>query len=294
MKTPKSNGFYFVFVKEASDGSTDLSLKSISVDGVEIEGFDPDVTEYNVTVPVYQISAPIITTVPANTVVTNPTTFPGSAKVSGFDKNGNVKEYTINYVCTSDKVTNLKANDKAVKDEEGNIIRSVQLQNNLQVGVPCWNDRLTNANMTMKSVDSSIAGEDYIIGNLVWSQEVLSQPISSYWAARTEGYTDELIGDWVSFELNRSATVKVLYSHDVWYKANHIAAFTNAGFAKSVNNANYLTAYCTSDIPYMNMLSKHYDVTGNTPVKVEIPNLGATRSYACYSYVIVIDYDDYK
>ncbi len=294
MKTPKSNGFYFVFVKEASEGSTDLSLKSISVDGVEIADFDPAVTEYSVNIPVYQVSAPVITTVPANAVVTNPTTFPGSATVSAFDKNGNIVEYTINYVNNDAKTTNVAANDKAVKNADGEVVRSVQLRNNLQVGVPCWNDRLTNANMTMKAVDSSLAGEDYIIGNLVWSQESLLEPISSYWAAKTGDYASELIEDWVSFDLNRSATVKVIYEIDEYHKADHIAVLTNNGFTKTTNSEGYLKPYVTSERTYTKMLSKHIDVTGDTPVTVNIPNLGATRSYACFSYVIVIDYDDYN
>ena len=104
MKTP-GNGevLYCVFVKEAKNPAIDTALTSISVDGVEVPDFDPEVKEYSVTVTDPSVLTAPVVTAKANSAgaaveVIPATEFPGTTKIVVSHVNGGaLRNYNVVY-----------------------------------------------------------------------------------------------------------------------------------------------------------------------------------------------------
>ncbi len=82
--------------------SDEARLSELTLDGVLIEGFDPDVYEYDVLLPVGTVEEPVLNGVPmhegAMMIVNMAFAIPGTASIKVFAENlYDHKEYTVNY-----------------------------------------------------------------------------------------------------------------------------------------------------------------------------------------------------
>lgn len=101
--------------------SSETGLKSISADGVAINDFDPQVTEYNVMVDATASSAPeiVASKMDGSSVVSVKTTrtFPGKSIVTVKSNDGSETEYTLNFVAedTDSLIANFNFEDCVLK-----------------------------------------------------------------------------------------------------------------------------------------------------------------------------------
>ncbi len=102
-------------------GSSDATLSDLQVDGVTIEGFDADVTEYFIVLPAGVTDIPVITAVVndenATMVVTQAEALPGAATVHVTAENGfDELEYVVNIrnISTNADLSDLQVNGNTV------------------------------------------------------------------------------------------------------------------------------------------------------------------------------------
>lgn len=101
--------------------SSETGLKSITADGVAIEDFDPEVTEYNVAIDATASSSPeiVASKMDGSSVVSVKTTrtFPGKSIVTVKSNDGSETEYTLNFVAedTDSLISNFDFEDCVLK-----------------------------------------------------------------------------------------------------------------------------------------------------------------------------------
>ena len=93
--------------------SNEARLSSITLDGIPLEGFDPDIYEYEVKLPLGTVEEPVLVGIPmddnALTLTSMAFVIPGTAKIDVYAENRyNQKQYKINYV-----YDNVGVNDEA-------------------------------------------------------------------------------------------------------------------------------------------------------------------------------------
>jgi len=210
LKTPRASGIlYCAFVKESDDAVADATLSSITINGTELAGFDPEVTEYTYALSeeeALSITAPVVEAVANDTDcvirVIKPNTFPGSVKIIVNHPAGGTKIYTINYTENYDYITNVSFS------VEGKIPQ--YYKGGLVIGDTSWlaTDRqYTNAWHITAINDPALVGNDKIIGAV-------------------DGYVS---GTKLNFTLKRPARIRVLLnnSNTTWN-----AALQSEGFVE--------------------------------------------------------------
>jgi len=157
--------------------------------------------------------------------------------------------------------------------EYGIMYRSV-----LSEGSPVW---VNNDNVHFKNIHSSIAGNPYIIMDSVKSSSYNSE-IASAWLGGAR--------DWVSFKINKSATIKVVTDGDT---LKNCGAY---GFTKATESVKYFDAYNTPwnavHTSYNTMYYKDVEVPEGETVTVIVPNAPTwtTQTTCKQPHVIVIDF----
>ncbi len=307
MKTGQGDRIYCVFVKEAKVTEADTSLKSISVDGVEIADFDPEVKTYSVelTDP-SKLTAPVVTATAndanAKVYVTPATDFPGTTTIEVVHANGFSDRYTINHTYSGDMISDLKVMDGSwVIPKElfayvtttdattGETVpkypndfkmatadKPAYYRNGLVIGGYVFNGRTT----TITAInDPSIVGKDIIIPGMEWYNG--GQTSMAFQGSGRAGGTH--IDNWLNFNLKRKATIKIMMASPstIFEKT-----LTSQGYIKKTSNVNFFDA---SPIVRNRraMFTKTFD--GNTTVNIPNGNV-----YANDAYTIVIDYADYE
>lgn len=250
----------------------EVGLKSLSVDGVPIEGFSPSRTDYEHTVAINARTAPQIT---AKTIdgasrvfVESPTEFPGVTTVRVVGADNEEKTYTITH-----KASDMGAEPPILSKEVAEGAANSALGTNLRPGALYAADR----DYLLLSVPQKFMGKDYLMAVLGWQNT--DAPYRAQW-------TDEenTIWDWLSFKLKRSATVYVVRNTTTTMGDKNLKAI---GFEGPVRLTEPITG-ATNGTPsdYLTEFSKHYEVA-DEPITVELPNL------VRYAYMAVIDYDGY-
>lgn len=257
------------------------ALSGITVDGVALENFAEELKVYDYALPASQKDIPEVevTTLDPNAtaVISKPTSFPGKTTITVKCEGYEDSVYTINYsISGSGNIKMLPTyNNEEIK--WGATVPA--MFENLQNGSLCWSDRLTNAKMVVSGLDDSLKGNAYIIGALNWQNGPVTENYKLPWAA------EEFIPNFYSFDLGRTATVKVITA--VGPTLAKGAAFAATGYEASTNDAGYLSVYTDKAISYKYMYSKKFEVT-DAPVTVDMPNLGTNP------YIVVIDYGTYE
>ena len=257
------------------------ALSGITVDGVELDGFEEEVKSYDYVLPADQADIPevAVTTLDpkATAVISKPTAFPGKTTITVKCEGHEDSVYTINYsVGGTGNIKMLETfNNEAIKWDGV----YPAMYSNLQNGAYCWSDRLTSPKMIMSNIDDSLKGNTYIIGALNWQNGPETNNYKLPWAAQ------EFIPDFYTFDLGRSATVKVIAA--VAPTSAKGKAFAETGYETSTDSNGYISMYTDKAISYNYMYTKKFEVT-DTPVKVSMPNFGGSP------YVVVIEYATYE
>lgn len=257
------------------------ALSGITVDGVALDGFKEEVKAYDYVLPANQADIPeveVTTLDPeATAVISKPTTFPGKTTITVKCAGHEDSVYTINYsVGGTGNIKMLETfNNEAIKWDGV----YPAMYSNLQNGAYCWSDRLTSPKMIMSNIDDSLKGNTYIIGALNWQNGPETNNYKLPWAAQ------EFIPNFYTFDLGRSATVKVIAA--VAPTSAKGKAFAETGYETSTDANGYISMYTDKAISYNYMYTKKFEVT-DAPVKVSMPNFGGTP------YVVVIEYATYE
>ena len=306
MKTAMGDKLYMVFVKEANATTADTSLSSISVNGVPVEGFDPAVKEYNVEITDPSVlTAPVVTATAndanARVYVEKATSFPGITTIQVVHANGVTDEYKVNHTYSGDLVSNVQMLDGSgiipyeyiayateVDKTTGETVpkftkdykmitadKITYLKNGMVVGSIAFTGRDTTITQIN---DASLIGKDVIIPGMEW----YNGGACSY-AFQGSGRDGGVhIDNWVNFNLNRKATIKIMM-------ASPSAVFEKIllaqGYTKSTSNVNYFES-STISRNRKAMFTKTFDAG-----LVNIPN---GNIYNNDAYTIVIDYVDYE
>lgn len=184
-------------------GSNDTGLLGLSVNGVSIEEFDPEVTEYSVNLATDTTKVPLITAKTsdgaANIEVTDPVTFPGKSMVRVIAQNGEKgdKIYTINYRCDDMLVDNIEFPDELVRAQFG--------------AYYSYFDTVTKDFVPYKDRDKvtvisdEIIGKPYIQGSL--GQYTADEGILAVW--------NNPYATWFTFDLKRPAIIETYSEADL-------------------------------------------------------------------------------
>ena len=202
-------------------GSTASALSEITIDGNELEGFSASKFDYTYEISAGALTAPVVEAIPvddrSHVAITAPKNFPGSAVISVTAPGCDTATYTITYTCDSPLADNIVGDPDVTNwtTHNGNTHNNRQelpaIYKNLQVGnTNLVHDRI-QANGAAVVVDESLLGRDYISAGHDWH------------AGSTSGDFDEvyknssaLNPDWYSFDLHRSADVKVIFKTDAY------------------------------------------------------------------------------
>lgn len=241
-------------------------LSAISVDGVALQGFSPDVFEYNLTVDAAQVVMPAVTYVAAGDAVATKTdtyTFPGKTEIA-VTEGDTTNTYTINYIFPEVKAE-VVAMHSALADVANN--QKPAYSPNFDVGSRAFTDR----SYTVTSVVDELKGVDRIEIPFDW--EYGDNTKYPEFKAGT-------ITDWFSFRTVRGATVIILDDSPnakKWLKADD-------GWKQEASDTPYVT-FSLATLTYVDKFSKHFDAGE----KIDIPGYKAgTRGYT-----ILIKYDDW-
>lgn len=179
------------------------------------------------------------------------------------------------------EITPVISNVKYAGPESENAVYGVKLNHILKDGAD--NYVYTNNNeVSFKNVDSSIANKPYITMDNINSN--YDATIGNAWLGGSR--------DWITFDINSSATVKVLTDGVAMDNCSKYG-FTKATESKTYFDA-YLEAYNEVNVSYTNMYYQHFEVKPDKTVTVKIPNaptwttLGSCKK----AHVVVIDFDD--
>ncbi|GFP74474.1 PA14 domain-containing protein [Clostridium fungisolvens] len=114
---------------------TDATLKSISIDGKNLEGFDPSKKEYSITLPSGTTKIPVVSTEATKTVetvnITQADTVNGTATIKVTAEDGvTTNVYTVKFVVASKNdatLTNITVDGKAIPEFKGDLITTVTI-----------------------------------------------------------------------------------------------------------------------------------------------------------------------
>ena len=272
-KTPYDN-IYTYDIKDADEETTvenspaiqgkTAVLSAISVDGVALQGFSPDVFEYNLTVDAAQVAVPVVTYAAAGDAVATKTdtyAFPGKTEITVTEA-GVTNVYTINYIFPEVKAE-VVAMHSALADVDAN--QKPSYSPNFNVGVRAFTDR----SYTITGVVDDLKGVDRIEIPYDWDYS------NTY-----PDFRGGKVTDWISLETVRGATVIILDdSSDAryWLKADD-------GWVQESSDTPYVTTSLAA-LQYTHKFSKHFDAGE----KIDIPGFKAGSR----PYTILIKYDDW-
>jgi len=253
----------------AIDGKTAV-LSAISVDGVAVEGFSPDVFEYTVTVPASQVKMPKVTFVAAgNAKATKEDTLevPGKTVITVTEGDA-VNTYTINYAFANEAfATNVTIKDSTITE----LYRSFYEPGGMQVGTKVYVDRQSTTNYDIKEInDTSLTGADLIRGSI------------DCYGSKNSIYEGEAIPDWISFDAARGVKVVVLDTLNVG-RTN----FEDNGYTYATNSKGFIKTYTNAEKVFTVSYTKHFDA--NTTVT--IPNVAAN---ATHTILVALIWDDWS
>lgn len=171
------------------------------------------------------------------------------------------------------KITNLKYAGPSVEGATYNVLLNSSLSEGKQVYV-------NTDSIHFKNIHSSIVGKPYITTDNV-TNAAYNSTIAGYWFGGAR--------DWVSFDINKSASIKVITDGDT---LKHCGAY---GFTKA-DELKYFDAYNTpwntNLISYNVMYYKDITVPENETVTVIIPNAPTwtTQTTSKRAHVIIVDF----
>lgn len=308
MKTP-ANGevLYCVFVREARKPEINTNLSSISVDGVEIDGFDPEVKEYT-----YEIADPSVLTAPVVNAVAEDATsvvdvipakeFPGSTKIIVSSANGGTDVYTVNFTYGGDMLTNMTLLNEYVAPKSmiqwaidsgklkytsdsdykitGNNVPEY-FKNGMVVGTKGFNARSYPIGVIN---DTSIVGKDVIIPSYSWIDSTMNASEAAFISAGQTGGVE--VDNWLNFDISRKATVKLFFTNGSDQLKQKLQ---NQGYQLETNNSQYYFVVHNANGGSL----RNYNVVCSRTFEagtVSIPNGFTTADM----YTVVIDYADYE
>lgn len=263
------------------------ALTSITVDGVELEGFNKDTLSYEAFVDPLTDAAPVVEAIAetegAVVNVTDATTFPGKTVITVSADGLEDTVYTIKWKTEENLVSDITIlQDNTIPAEFGGGAVSVMpgyLPGGFEVGALAYADRATRPVPTYRvkgTAEESFLGCDYITGCIGWYNG--STPT-------VKAFKSSTTLPWINFTVGRGATVNVLM-----YRNTHEQRFKDYGYELTVNS-NTEVGYLLTELndgkqrPHIYKFSKHF----NAGERVSIPN--ALDSDNTYCAVIV--YDDY-
>ena len=233
----------------AIEGKTAV-LSALSVDGVPVEGFSPDVFTYTVKADPAQVSIPSVSYVVAGNAkatMANTYTLPGKTVVTVTEGDA-VNTYEINYAFDAENF----ASNVARKDTSIANSNPLYAPGGMQVGVNPYGDR-TNAGYRITEIkDSRLVGADLIRGS-----------VTSYNGNNSAIYEGPAISDWITFDAARGVTVVIL-AIETKGKTN----FENNSYIQSTDNDGFIKTYTTEDKVFKYAYTRHF--AANT--QVTIPN----------------------
>ena len=309
MKTP-GNGevLYCVFVKEAQNPEINTKLASLCVNGVEVDGFDPEVKEYSVEITdPSSLTAPAVTAVAedaSSTVEVIPAKeFPGSAKVIVSSINGGTDVYTINYTCDATMLTNLEIMDNYVVPktmfqwaiDSGKLTytsendytisatsnhRPEYFKNGMVVGTKGFNARTYPIGVIN---DKTIEGKDVIVPSYAWIDSTMNATEAGFISAGQTGGV--AVDNWLNFDISRKATIKLFTSG---VSAGFKNKLISQGYSVAEDKGYYYVVHNANGGALRNynmMFTKTFDAG-----TVSIPNGFTTNDM----YTVVIDYADFE
>ena len=202
-------------------GTVESGLSDITIDGVSLEGFKSGVYEYTYELSADTLVAPEVVAYPtderSHVAVTAPAYFPGESVISVTAPGAETVTYKITYTCNSPLADNIVGDPEVTSwqthngNTHNNRSELPAIYHNLQVGnTNLVHDRI-QANGAAVVVDESLLGRDYISAGHDWH------------AGSGSGDFDEVYKnasginpDWYSFDLHRSADVKVVFKTDAF------------------------------------------------------------------------------
>lgn len=200
-------------------GATTSSLSQITIDGDVLHGFDSNKYEYTYELSADTLIAPEVvayaTDERAHVSITAPDTFPGKSVIKVTAPGCETATYTITYTCSSPLADNIVGDPDVTSwqthngNTHNNRSELPAIYHNLQVGnTNLVHDRIQD-NGKAVAVDESLLGRDYISAGHDWHS---GSPNGDF----DEVYKDssKLNDDWYSFDLHRSADVKVIFKTD--------------------------------------------------------------------------------
>ena len=182
-----------------------VTVTGIYVDGELIEGFDPGIKTYNITVDPERHLMPYVqaTTLDhgAKGTVTNPTRFPGNAELKVTNGAGDENTYKVNF--TADACVSGLDYTQNVYDNVAGEIVVPPIYSNMQIGSKAFflrdgvNDSRTST--IAEVADESLFGLDYIGAGIGWKN---SPPYRDYYGSKP--------AEWLQFKLDRNAAIKIV------------------------------------------------------------------------------------
>ena len=231
--------------------SSDASLTYISVDGTELEGFDPEITEYT-----YLVEDPARTDVPkikikaansgSKVEIADPTWYPGKSVITVTAPDGTKKEYNINYkVEDAPFVENLRVLEDNTLPDGTPIQRPVEyIYNGVRLQGRIYGDR--DALLITEINGESIEGGSIIVTNNDWQngEGKIGEECTLY---RNGGTLK-----WIQFEATRGLTVRVFNQN-----ASKPERFTELGYVLEKDNTNYIVG--EGKWHYGTVYSRHFN-----------------------------------
>lgn len=256
-------------------------LASLSVDGVEVNNFKPNIYDYTVEIPGRQEDFPVVTYTKgaedATVEVVNPTEFPGKTVINVSKDGEETKTYTITYVISGGLVSELEIlEDNIIPDVYGGgtvTLLPKFVEKGLTVGSQAYNDRNYT---TTEIMDERLIGLDKIIGCLDWYN-------SSTTTATVFKSEDTL--PWLNFKLGRDAMIMVFLASCDETTRDKLEVY---GYDLETNEDGYFTNTLNSNMQTKHIYKfyKHYSA-GET---VTVPNAARPRNDV---YTVLIDADNY-
>ena len=265
-------------------GSTEL--KSLSVNGESILGTEENPGQgeagqkvYTRTVSARQTAAPRIAAQAAdngtlvNTVISG---FPGKAEITTTAADGKKGEtHIVNFQADRPLAGDIKMTDRlkgtSVDNKDGTYGKSAQYRQNLRPGICPYVDR-TEAAMVITDMPVECIGLDYIAPCIGWRND----DANDY----SKIYRSDVIADWTTFTLYRSATLKV-------FVRGPFPSLLADGYTQSNQNI----TLSNNGASMAGMYQKHVEVTSDEGVQIQLPSAGPGNASW---WLVALDYDGYS